>query len=187
MKINDESSMRCISFSILKALLPSLNHSDICGVRVAEYKSSNLTKTISKFTSLIVRLRTTELLQSIISAKKAYSNNYLTTKNIDLDLLNPEVVSALPDSRIFVNEVLSTSDQSHYLAIKETAIHLGFKYVWHCAGKILVRWSNDSRSHQIKTVSDLTAITDSLEAVGPSPNVPSRHTAGNSSNTQTSI
>ena len=71
MKINDESSMRCISFSILKALLPSLNHSDICGVRVAEYKSSNLTKTISKFTSLIVRLRTPELAQSIISAKKA--------------------------------------------------------------------------------------------------------------------
>ena len=32
MKINSKLNMQCISFSILKALLFSLNHSDICGV-----------------------------------------------------------------------------------------------------------------------------------------------------------
>ena len=94
-------------------------------------------------------------------AKK--SINYLTTKNINLTSLNSEVASALPDRKIFVNEVLSSTDQARYILIKEAAKNLGFKFVWHCAGKFLVRWKNRLRSHVVRSVSDLHTILKTLE------------------------
>ena len=179
MKLNDESSMRCISFSILKTLLPSLNSLDICGVRAARPKLTpmRITKPDTGYTPIIVRLSSIELAQKIITARKSYNNNYFTTKDLDLTLLNSEIISALPDSRIFINEVLSTTDQSNYLSIKETAKKLGFKYIWHCSGNILVRWNNNMRSHLIRSVSDLSTIMESLGAMGPIPQPPARSTS----------
>ena len=52
-----------------------------------------------------------------------------------------------------------------YLSIKDTAKKLGFKYVWHCTGKFLVRWNDNNRSHSIKSISDLQTITNSLGIV----------------------
>ena len=169
MKINNELNMRCIAFSVLKALLPSLNdiREDISETRIAHPKSSYLQgiDPNDRFTSVIVRLQTPELVQKIMTARKSFKKNYFSTKNLNLSLLNSEIISALPDSRIFVNEVLSTPDRLHYESIKETAINLGFKYVWHSTGKILVRWNAKTRSHLIRSISDLTTITDSLGAV----------------------
>ena len=159
--------MHCLSFSILKSLLPSLNTSDICDVREARPKLAitNTENPISyknNFTSIIVRLKTADLVRKIMLSKKSYNNNYFSTKNIDQTLLNSEIATALPNSRIFINEVLSTSDRLLYLSIKDTAKSLGFKYVWHCSGKFLVRWADNCNSHLIRSLSDLTLVTKSL-------------------------
>ena len=116
-----------------------------------------------KFPSFIVTLKSINTVELIMRAKK--SINYLTIKNINLSSLNSEVASALPDIKIFVNEVLSSTDQSRYILIKEAAKNLGFKFVWHCAGKSLVRWENRMRSHVVRSVSDLHTILESLGAI----------------------
>ena len=81
---------------------------------------------------------TSELVQSVINAKKAFS--YHTTRDIDTTLLSSEISYALPDTNIFVNEVFSTTDHLDYLSLKETAKTMGFKYVWHRSGRFLFRW-----------------------------------------------
>ena len=132
MKINNITNMHCMSFAILKALFPSLDSNDICGVREACPKPSLIhseNPNNSRFTSMIVRLRSPQLVSMIMSARKSFKNNYFSTNNIDLGLLNSELASALPNSRVFVNEVLSTPDRLSYISIKETAKKLGFKYV----------------------------------------------------------
>ena len=53
---------------------------------------------------------------------------------------------------IYINEVLSFSNRAHYVSIKDTAVKLGFKYVWHSAGKILVKWKDNVRAHLIRTI-----------------------------------
>ena len=99
------------------------------------------------------------MVQLIIRAKKAH--NYLTTKDIDLNFLNSEVASFLPDRKIFIYEVLSPLDQLQYITIKETAKSLGFKFVWHCAGRFLVGKMNGLRAHVVTSVSDLHIINQS--------------------------
>ena len=48
MKVNNEHNMTCLSFSILKSLLPSLNCSDICEIREACTKFSTTAANQSK-------------------------------------------------------------------------------------------------------------------------------------------
>ena len=90
------------------------------------------------------------------------TQNYLLTKDINLSSLNSEVASALPDSKIFINEVLSVPDRNQYTSLKDTAKRLGFEYVWYCTGNFLVRWRNGIKSHAVKLVSDLNYILKSL-------------------------
>ena len=93
-------------------------------------------------------------------AKKLH--NYFSTKDINLSMLNSEVVCALPDTKIFINEVLSPMERPKYISIKETAKSLGFKYVWHCSGNFLVRWRNGTKAHSVRYISDLNTILQSL-------------------------
>ena len=164
MRIDSESNLHCISYAILKALLPSLCRDDICETRFARpgalgrpgFDSSDLPP------SFIVRLATPELVQLVINAKKAF--NYLTTRDIDTTLLSSEVACALPDTKIFVNEVLSTTDHLDFLSLKQTAKRMGFKYVWHRSGRFLVRWKEGDRAHAIRTHSDLSAILSFIKS-----------------------
>ena len=158
MEINSNLNLHCVAFSILKVLIPSLDKSDINGVRLASPKTFSVTDngTVNKFTSFIITLKNADFVQLIIRAKKSY--NYLTTKDIELSFSNSEVASALPNRKIFINEVLSPLHQLQYISIKETAKSLGFKLVWHCNGKFLVRKMNGMRAHVVTSVSDLHAI-----------------------------
>ena len=113
--------------------------------------------------SFIVRLRSPQLANSIISARKSYNHNYFSTSDLDTTILTPDVASSLPDCKIFVNEVLSTTVQRDYLSLKETAKRLGFRYVWHRAGRFLVRWREGHRAHAIKTPADISAILASIQ------------------------
>ena len=138
MKINHDTNLSCLAFSILKTLLPSLSRSEISGVRLAHPKSSSVHShnSMTKFPSFIITLINAELVQLIMRAKKLH--NYLTTN--------------------YINEVLSPSNKAQYILTKETAKKLGFKYVWHCTGKFLVWWNGQMRSHVVRSVSDLQRI-----------------------------
>ena len=162
MKINGEDNLRCIAFSILKTLVPSLTQSDISGVRFVRSKTtcSNSQGPLPNHTAFIVILKNPELVQTVMSAKKLF--NYLTTKDISLSSLNSEVAIALPDRKIFINEVLSNFERSQYILIKENAKKLGFKYVWYNNGDFLVKWGERTRSHAVKTISDLKTIAQTL-------------------------
>ena len=160
MIIENEQNLKLIALSIPKTLIPSLNQSDIVGVRIArpkEYLESSQ-ETVPKFTSFIITLVNIELTQLIIRAKKAC--NYFTTKDLNLSFLNSETACALPNRKIFINKVLSPLDQLRYIPIKVTAKSLGFKFVWHCAGRFLVRRTNGARAHIINSLSDLHIINN---------------------------
>ena len=158
MVINSIMNLECVAFSILKYLLPSLNQSDICGVRFTSRTSSVIPDlaSVPKYPSFIITLKSSETVNMLMIAKK--SCNYFSTKDINLSLLNPEVASALPDKKIFINEVLSPSNQLQYLSVKEAAKSLGFKFVWHSAGRFLARWREGMRVHEVQSVNDLYAI-----------------------------
>ena len=81
-------------------------------------------------------------------AKRSY--NYFTTKDINLTSLNPEIALALPDTKMFINEVLSSSDRLQYASLKETAKSLGFRFVWYSNGSFLVSWRDKMKSHAVK-------------------------------------
>ena len=150
MKINNDNNLQCIAFSVLKMVLPYLNRSDITRVRFALPKSSTShnQKITTEFPSFIITLKNPELVQLVMRTKKSF--NYLTTKDIELSSLSSEVATALPDKKIFIKEVLSSTARNQYIFIKETAQRLGFKFVWHSSGDFLVRWRNGMRVHIVK-------------------------------------
>ena len=61
-----------------------------------------------------------------------------------------------------MNEVLSSTDFTEYLSIKDTAKILEFKFVWYSDGRILVRREERKRVHVIRTAADLEVIMASL-------------------------
>ena len=129
-----------ISFAILKALLPTLNRHDISGARIVGTRATVMGGEQilpDKPPSIIVRLVLPELVRNIMNARRSFT--YFSTSNVDRSLLPPELAGSLPDCRILVNEVLSPSYFADYLSLKDTAKKLGFKFVWYCNGRILVR------------------------------------------------
>ena len=66
----------------------------------------------------------------------------------------------MPNRKIFINDALSNFEFKRFLILKDIAKDLGYKYIWHRAGKILVRRGDqDRRVHVIETVADLSAIS----------------------------
>ena len=157
MQINNVNNLRCIAYSILHSLMPSLTQSDISGVRFVPPHSGGR-GTSSNYNSFVITLKTPEIVQAVMRAKKSF--NYFSTKDINLQCLNSEVAIAVPDNKMFINEVLSATHRLQYISVKETAKRLGFKYVWHNNGDFLIRWKNGMRSHAIRTVSDLHTILE---------------------------
>ena len=109
MVINNEINLRCISYCILKALLPSLNQSDICGVRFVSI--SNITEQLPaiKYPSFIITLIKPELDQLIMRAKKIH--NYFSTKDLDISILYSEIATLLPDIKFL--------SMKHYLSLND--------------------------------------------------------------------
>ena len=90
MKINNECNLRCIAHSILITLIPSLNQSDISGVRFDRSKSLHTRDRdpLNDFPSFIITLANSDLVKLVISAKKSYY--YFTTKDLNPLFLNSE-------------------------------------------------------------------------------------------------
>ena len=89
-------------------------------------------------------------------AKRSF--NYFSTMDIDRSLSCPEATAALSHTKILVNEVLSSADYTSYQVLKDAAKKIDFKYVWHSAGKVLVRRGERDRVHAVNSVSDLSAL-----------------------------
>ena len=53
---------------------------------------------------------------STLTAELSTTN--ITTKDIELSTLNSEVATALPDRKIFINEVLTSTARNQYIFIK---------------------------------------------------------------------
>ena len=59
-----------------------------------------------------------------------------------------------------MNDALSSAKFKRFLLLKDIARDLYFKYIWHRAGKFLIRRGDkDRRVHVIETVADLSANT----------------------------
>ena len=67
----------------------------------------------------------------------------------------------------FINEVLSTSEYSNYMSLKEAAKKNGFQFVWYSAGRVLVRRRETERVHVVSTVSYLAVILGSPRVESP--------------------
>ena len=80
--------------------------------------------------------------------------DYLTTVDIDHSLLSPDLAATLTSSKIFVKEVLSTSEYANYMSLKEADKKNGFKFAWYSAGRVLVRKSETERLHVVSAFSD---------------------------------
>ena len=69
----------------------------------------------------------------------------------------------LPNRKIFIN-ALSNFEFKRFLILKVIAKDFGYKYIWHRAGKILVRRGDQDRKvHVIEMVADLSAISASYQ------------------------
>ena len=93
------------------------------------------------------------------------SQRELTATGSLLIILSSEIACALPDTKILVNEVLSTTDHLDYLSLGEIAKCMGIRYVWHRPGRFLVRWWEEERLHAKKTHADLSAILSPIKPV----------------------
>ena len=111
--------------------------------------------------SILVTFSNRELIHRIIHAKNAYC--YLSTNDLDTRFLDPKTVPRVPPNRkIFINDAFSNFEYKHFLIFKDIAKEkdLGYKYIWHRAGKFLVRRGDKDRQvNVIETVADLSAIS----------------------------
>ena len=97
-----------------------------------------------------------ELVNQIIRAKNAFS--YLSTNDLDSRLLDQKTISRVPpNEKIFINNALSGAKYKRFLVLKSKAKDLRYKYIWHKAGKFLIRRGDkDKHVRVIETVVDLS-------------------------------
>ena len=81
----------------------------------------------------------------------------------------------MPDKKILINEVLSSTERTQYKIIKNTAKNLGFKFVWYNNGDFLVRWRNNTKTHSVRTESDLLSIIQFIKNQSISESQPLKH------------
>ena len=97
-------------------------------------------------------------------AKRALSNNYLTTSDIKSELLRPESAACMPRSKIFLNEMLPREKFLFFKSLRPIAQGLGFKYVWHAGGRFLARRKGGERAHVFASAADLQAIQTACQS-----------------------
>ena len=91
-------------------------------------------------------------------ARRALTNNYLTTNDIDSELLGPATAVCMPNNKIFINEKLTHEKFQTFKSLRSIAQKMGFKYVWHSGGRFLARYKGGERVHSFVTAADLQAI-----------------------------
>ena len=128
---------------------------DIIDVRLVHTRDENASPT-SKYPSLILRLKSMNLVQQILLLKR--SKSYFSTNDIDHTLLINTAFSNLSPTKIIINTVLSSIEYKHFSSLKVIARNLGFKYVWHKEGRFLVKRMSGDRAHYFTSATELRAI-----------------------------
>ena len=156
MILTDNDNITLLSLSILRGIVPTINADEISSVRVVRKRNLENSSPTSQYTSLIVRLTAIERAKYILRSRK--ERNYFSTTEIDKSILNEELLSRLPISKILINDVLTSSEYRNYTSLKNMTKNLGFPYVWHNDGKFLVRWKKNEKAFYFTTVTDLNII-----------------------------
>ena len=94
---------------------------------------------VPRFPSIIIRLTSTNRVKQIILTKRNIT--YFSTRDINKSLLDRELASRMPSSKIFINESLSPTENKRFKSLKTIAKSTGFRFAWHRGGKFLVRWN----------------------------------------------
>lgn len=157
-----------IAFATLSTVLPTLKREHIVevwvrkpqgwrgGVALGEAGAGSGSR--SRPPSCIVRLSSNKVVSDLMRAKRSLACNYLTTNNINKELLGEDLAANVPKRKIFVNEMLPHTKYESFKSLKPIAKGLGFKYVWHSGGRFLVRRRTGERAHVFASASDLHAI-----------------------------
>ena len=161
MPLKSNDNLRSLGYSILQAISPTLTLDEITNVRLlnntdCQNKDTEGSLGISGFPSFIIRLSSSIRVKQIIITKK--NINYFNTRDINRSLLDSELASRLPCTKIFINESLSSSENKSFKSLKSIAKSIGFRFVWHRGGKFLVRWNLGMPEHYISNPSDLHVI-----------------------------
>lgn len=108
---------------------------------------------------ILVRLRSRDLCLRLVNAKK--SKGVLRTSD-----LVPQ--PAGPSGTIYVNEALPGGVYKLLVATRTAAKARGFKYIWHSAGAVLVKFGDGERTRRIRSLEDLEAFEVEFPPVTPS-------------------
>ena len=171
--VTDEITNEVV-FAVLSTVLPSLTRESILGVRdlrprrvfdEAEETGEGLAPRLGAPRSCVVNLRSADLVREVMKAKRKLSNNYLTSSDIKSELLGPASAACMPNSKIFINEMMPQEKFLVFKSLRPIAQGLGFKYVWHAGGKFLARRRTGERAHVFASAADLQAIQTACQSV----------------------
>ena len=162
-----------IAFAVLSTVLPSFKRENVLGTRDlgsrgtserAEKAGESLASSSGAPRSCVVNLGSADLVREVMRAKRALSNNYLTTSDIKSELLRPESAACMPRSKIFLNEMLPREKFLFFKSLRPIAQGLGFRYVWHAGGRFLARRKGGERAHVFASAADLQAIQTACQS-----------------------
>lgn len=94
---------------------------------------------------LLVTLASRDIMIRVLEAKHGITS--FSTADLDLSPLDGEAAGHVIASKIFINENLPSVIYKDFLGLKTIAKSLGFKFVWHKAGRFLVRRVEREREH----------------------------------------
>ena len=77
------------------------------------------------------------------------------TGDVNVALLDPDTATDFTNGKIFIHELLDRKKYRNFLNIKYLTQKLGFKYIWHQHGNILVKSRGGDKSHVVSTPADL--------------------------------
>ena len=185
-EINDDIA-KGAAFAVLRTVLPSLEKDNVLEARVLRARglperslretggSPGLRSDVPP--SCIVRLSSAGLVREVMRGKLALTNNYLTTGDINPQLLEQVSAACMSSHKEFINEMLPHEKFQVFKSLRSVAQGLGFKYVWHSGGRFLARRKGGERVHLFATAADLQAIHTACQAApkqhlpkGESPN-----------------
>ena len=176
-----------IAFAALNKILPSLERRSVVGIRMLRPRGSferqieepgnSLVWGSEALPSCVVRLESHQLVRKVMEAKRALTNNYMTTNDHSLELLGPIIAAYVTKRKIFINEMLPHAQFQLFKSLKPIAQGLGFKYIWHRGDNFLVKRRGGERAHVFSSAADLQAIKGAYLAV------PSNHQQSRGKNT----
>ena len=166
MPLTNSDDLKSLSFAILHSVSPTININEIESVRLLNTQISpdaddNTTEgrrgaSVPNYPSFITRLTSSSRVRQIMSNK--HKLNYFNTRDLDISLIDMDLASRIPYTKILINEALSSYEYKKFRSLKSIGKSLGFKNIWHRRGMFLARWRSWEQEHFFDCLSDLNTI-----------------------------